>query len=577
MSNTIKPYGENVVLFKNRLPDSLFLSQVYKSSEDGTWDENSPKIVPHPGSLVIDEKTGGLYYVESVDKNTLDSTLKPCKIINVIDGNEDDENNEVSIISYGNDKFLLYFDDRNKPTQLNIDGKLLFYGANLDEYRLVRYNENNEEEIISLYVQNNSTFVGERIPLTSLGENSVVKKCTDCHTLFTINEGDRIELQVYDKSGILTATVDLFAKRATILNDLASNNEVIVQFDATCNQMLGDQFYIHQKQDPKHLAITPSITFSDGTKVDLSINNTDCFIYGLEDFVASFPGLQQRLIIKKFLSNREVSTISTTSAGKRFITCEKTLTVLANESLDGVKISVIPIWNNYNSSYTLKFVAYTDRRDKIFDATEYVTLLTEFVGNKWNTIQTVIFEVDLQSMLGATTMIPHRQTVYISVSPKNEYVKYLISDTSDMSIVYGADSSTIRRPIFIYDDTIKQYFIPTSNFKNMEAFLDSFYYKSSPMFNVKEEIEPVAPTHFVIRDVATLNTITTTPIAVENYNKAFNITVKPYNQYVGTQLFVEFLNYTGTEYQILYGVPVDVLASTGKYTDYNTDVNNLSN
>ena len=130
MSNTIKPYGENVVLFKNRLPDSLFLSQVYKSSEDGTWDENSPKIVPHPGSLVIDEKTGGLYYVESVDKNTLDSTLKPCKIINVIDGNEDDENNEVSIISYGNDKFLLYFDDRNKPTQLNIDGKLLFYGAN---------------------------------------------------------------------------------------------------------------------------------------------------------------------------------------------------------------------------------------------------------------------------------------------------------------------------------------------------------------------------------------------------------------------------------------------------------------
>ena len=88
MSNTIKPYGENVVLFKNRLPDSLFLSQVYKSSEDGTWDENSPKIVPHPGSLVIDEKTGGLYYVESVDKNTLDSTLKPCKIINIIDGNE---------------------------------------------------------------------------------------------------------------------------------------------------------------------------------------------------------------------------------------------------------------------------------------------------------------------------------------------------------------------------------------------------------------------------------------------------------------------------------------------------------
>jgi len=574
MSNTT-----NMVLFKNRLPDSLFLSQLYDSSKDGTWDEHSAKIVPHPGSLVIDEESGGLYFVESVDQNTLDSTLKPCKIIKVIDPSDPDYEgeDEISIISYGNDKFLLYYDDRNKPTQLNIDGKLLFYGANLDEYRLVRRNKNNEEEIISLYIQNNNVYTGERIPLTSVGDNSVVKKCTDCHTLFTLEDGDKIELQVYDKSGILSATVDLFAKRATILNDLSSTNDVIVNFDATCNQMLGDQFYVHQRQDPAHLAITPSITYSDGTKINLSINNTDCFIYGLEDFVASFPGLQQRLIIKKFLSNREVSTISTTSAGKRYIVCEKMLTVLANESLDGVKISVIPIWSNYSSSYELKFIAYTDRRDKIFDATEYVTMLTEFVGNKWNTIQTVSFEVDLQSMLGATTMVPHRQTVYISVSPYNEYVKYLISDTPDMSPVYGADSSTIRRPIFVYDDTIKQYFIPTSNFRNTEAFLESFYYKSSPMFNVKEEIEPVAPTHFVIRDPKTLNTITTSPIEVNQYNKAFNITTKPYDQYVNGQLFVEFLEYDGTNYHILYGVPVDVSKSTGKYTDYNTVDNNFSN
>ena len=575
MSNTT-----NVVLFKNRLPDSLFLSQLYDSSKDGTWDEHSAKIVPHPGSLVIDDATGGLYFVESVDSVTLDSTLKPCKIIKVVDPDDpssDNSEDEVSVISYGNDKFLLYYDDRVKPTQLNVDGKLLFYGTNLDEYRLVRKNKEGKEEVISLYVQNNNVYTGERIPLTSLGDSSIVKKCTDCHTLFDIENGEKIELQVYDKSGVLSATVDVFTKRATVLNDLSATNDVIVDFGATCNQMLGNQFYIHQRQDPTHLAITPYIVYSDGTKVNLTINNTDCFVYGLHDFVASFPGLQQKLIIKKFLSNREVSTISTTSAGKRYITCEKTLTVLANESLDGVKISVIPVWNNYSSSYDLKFVAYTDRRDKIFDATKYVKLLTEFSGNKWNSIQKVSFEVDLQSMLGATTMVPYTQTVYISLSPYTEYVKYLISDNINMSPVYGADSSTIRRPIFVYDDTIKQYFIPTSNFKNTEAFLEAFYYKSSPMFNIKTEIEPVAPTHFVVRDPETLRTITTTPIKVDQYNKAFNITATPYDKFVNGQLFVEFLEYDGTNYHILYGVPVDVSKSIGKYTDYNTTENNFSN
>lgn len=561
-----------IILLKDRRPDSAFIDQIYDPDNDGEWTEDSPKVVPNEGATVTDRNTGGLYYVVRVDQDTLKSTLAPSRIVVTSENQE-----VVKILSYGNDKFMLFYDDRVKPTKLNIDGKLIVFGSSLAEYQLVRTTSDGKREIISLYLENNESYRGERIPLANIGSATGAKQCTNCHTLFPMKDGDTIEVEIYDNLGILSIIVELYTKRATILNDLASTNEIVVGFDATSNQMLGSDFYVHQRQDPAHLAITPRLEYSDGTTEDLTINSVDCFLYGLEDFVPAFPGQKHKIMIKKFLSNKQISPIAVQTEKERYVSCEKLITVIANKSLDGIKVSLMPIWDLATSSYILKYVAYSDRRDKIYDVTNNVTEISKFHGNKFNQLQTHMFDVNLSEVFGASVTVPYRQLNVLQLKPNSEFQKYTISDNTDLNPIYGVESSIVRRPVIMYDSTIEQYFIPTSRFTNKEAFLEAFYYNAAPPFDPNESLDPPVPTHFTIRALDDLSTLITTPIEIDQYQQAWNIN-RPGNQSIltGYNVIVEFLQLTtnGT-YLILYGVPVDVYVSNSKYTNYNTETNNL--
>ena len=559
----------SIILLKDQRPDSLFIYQIYDPDLDGPYVEDIGKVIPNPGSIAIDKETGNTYYVDSVDSR-YKSTLKPCKIVI----SSDDE--VTKILSYGNDKFFLFFDDRTKYTKLLIDSKLIVFGSNLKEYRLTKTNASGDTEIISVYFDTNGDYRGERIPLTDIGGDTGAKQLTNCHTyLSNLKEGDTVEAEVYDNLGALAIVVQLFTKRATILNDLSSSNDVITSFDATSNQMLGSDFYLYAKQDPKHLAITPRIEYVDGTSEDLVVNNVDCFLYGLENFVPSFPGQKQKIMIKKYLNYKQMSPLATQVGDKRFVVCEKIINVLSNNTIDSIKISVMPIWDNTNSKYYLKYIAYSDKRDKVLDVTKYVTEVTEFNGSKFNQPQSHTFDINLADIFDSTTSVIHRQVAYINLKPYQEFQRYTISDNSDLNPVYGVESSLTRRPILYYDSALEQYFIPSSRFMNKEAFLESYYYNSNPPYDIKESLSAPAPTHFTLRSLEDLNTLVATPIKIEEYTKAFSIT-KPTNpsMLVDHNVIIEFLQLTkDNEYLILFGAPVDVHVSKTNASSYNTQNN----
>lgn len=561
-----------IVLLKDQKPDSLFLSQMYDPDIDGAYVDGSAKLIPKPGSLVIDENnSGSLYYVASLDER-YKATLKPCKIVV---NSEDSE--VVKVLSYGNDKFYLFFDDRTKPTKLTIDHKLIVFGSGLSEYRLVRTNSSGKTEVISAYINTAEHYMGERIPLTDISGTSGAKQLTNCHTFFKgLQDGDTVEAQIYDSVGVLSLIVQLYVKRATILNDLSSNNSVITSFDATSNQMLGNDFYIYQRQDPSHLAITPIVTYADLSKEQLVINNKDCFLYGLENFTPSFPGQKQKIMIKKYLNYRQMSDLATQIGDKRFIVCEKMITVISNTTVDGIKVSVVPIYDLGNDFYYLKYIAYTDKRDKVIDVTDLVVPVTKFDGLNMTGSQVHTFNLDLGQVFGSDIYIPYQQTCYITLRPYKEYQRYTISDYSDLNPVYGVEGTLTRRPVIMYDATIEQYFIPTSKFANTEAFLEAFYYNANPPYDTNESISAIKPTHFTIRALDTLGTIITTPIEIDQYHQAWNITrTDTPSMLVGYNVIVEFLVVTTSNTQILYGVPVDVHLSENKYVEYNTKENNI--
>ena len=564
--------NSSVILLKDQKPDSLFLTQLYDPDTDGIYVDGSAKLIPKPGSLVIDKANGGsLYYVSSIDER-FKSTLVPCSIVV-----KDDGSSIIKLLSYGNDKFYLFYDNRVKPTKLIIDGKLIVFGSSLSEYRLVKTNASGKTEILSAYIDTNESYCGERIPLADINGISGAKQLTNCHTFYSgWQEGDVIEAEIYDNVGVLCLVVQLFIKRATILNDLASNNGIITGFDATCNQMMGSDFYLYQRQDPNHLAITPVITYSDLSSEQVVINNKDCFLYGFENFTPSFPGQKVKIMIKKYLNHRQQSTLAVQTADKRYIVCEKMVTVISNTSVDGIKVSVMPIYDLQLNTYYLKFVAYTDKRDRVIDVTQYVNLTTEFDGMKVNAPQRLMFNLDLGKVFNSDVYIPYNQICYISLKPYKEYQRYTLSDYADLNPVYGVESVVSRRPVIMYDAALEQYFIPTSKFPDVDSFLEAFYYNANPPYDTNESIEPVKPTHFTIRALDNLGTIITAPIEIEQYIQAWNITrTENPGMLVGYNVIVEFLVVTSSSTQILYGVPVDVYLSETPYRQYNTEENNL--
>lgn len=558
--------NSSLVLLKDRRPDSCFVDQIYDPDVDGSYSESLGRVIPNEGAIAVDRNDNySIYTVSYVNPDTYKSTLVPARIIKTSD------DDEIKIVSYGNDKFCLYYDDRIRPIQLLVDGKLVLFGSSLTEYRLIRVRADQSKEVISLYVESNEQYSGDRIPLTNVLPGSPVKMCTNCHTLHQLEDGETIILEVFDHVGALAVTLTLFVKRSVILNDLMSTTSVITEFDASANQMDGSDFYVYQRQPISQLVISPRLTYSDGSTEDLTIDNVSCFAYGLSDFIASFPGQKQKVTIKKFLGRNQVSPLATDDNNTRFVTTQKWITVKANESIDGIKVSIIPIWNPSTSKYTFKYIAYTDRRDRIFDVTTDTTILNSFDGGIFDAFQNHNIEVDLTSVFGVSATVSYRQNAVIKLKHYNQFERYILKDSATDDYAYGVESSDKRRPVIHYDAAIEQYFIPTSRFANMEAFIEAFYLMARPPYNPDIELAPVTPTHFTIRNVDTLSTIIATPIDIDEYNQAWNVlTVGNPNQYVGGSMIVEFLTKVGDDYQILFGVPVDVHNSS---TGYNTQTN----
>ena len=548
------------VLVKN-VPITCFLSQVYDPDTDGTSSSAEGKYVLVAGSIVIDDTTdaeqGVAYYVSYVDPTTYKHTLKPMRYLAQV------EDTDISILSYGNDKYFLFFDDRVKPTLLNVSQTLVVFGA-VAEYRLVRTNNSGTEECVSMYVDADGVVRGDRIPMTDMESINNAKMPTNCHTTFTITEGEAITLQMYDAAGVECAVVTLIARRAVLLNDLASTSDPIVKFDAECLQMSGEDFYIYKQQDVDHLNIQPYLIYADGSRQDLTIDNSQTFLLGIEDFIPSFPGYRQPLVLKYFLSAREIATDATVVGNVRMMTCTKNLIVVANNTSYNCKITAIPQWNNATSSYDLKLYMYTDARDRVYDVTDLFEIVedTSYDGSLFGQQQHVVFRGDVSSYFGTTDPIIHTQDLYITLKPYSLYERYVIKDSATDEYAYGVDVSLHRRPVIHYDEDSLMYFIPTTIFLTMASFLEEFYYRSHPMFHALTEAGPEVPTHFTVRDANTGQMVISAPIEVEQYGQTWNIILTgTRDQLVGNTVIVEFLLASGDDYQLLQGVPVDIYSS----------------
>lgn len=534
---------------------------IYETSE--LFDAANPKdnsVLPKRNSIVF-FSDNTMYRVIDSNTTTLTYTLSP--IVNVT---EDDLRGRHSLISYENDYFCIYIDKRSKPYRVTIAARMAAIGDSIGYYKLkLNPYVPGGSSYISKYYSSTGSFVSESVPMTKISDDINVWAFNSCFIHEDLEDNVTVALEVFNEYG---AQVDTFyprTKKSIISNDSLDYMPKIIQASVVCSQMMPDRktVYLLEKQAFTSLNLSVKLTYEDGLSQEVEVDDVRTFLYGRTDFIASFSGQKQNMIIKYFLSENEVDGTDGGNITNRFINVPFQVLVRNNEILDIVKLSVIPVWNNVKHEWVLFYKLYGVHNNFYANVTPFVHIASgTYVPNDFTQGQSFVVTLDLHDVAEThyEKSTNYIQNVYIRLAPNSAGVKYILANSKDSTIVYGQDSTNDRRPMLCYDKTKNIFFIPSSVFKNTEALLKSFYYNATPPYDTTIQSSETKPTHFMIRDVYTDKMLTNYFIDIEDYQNSIALTDG--NTSVGNTIIIEFAVKLGDTYQILYGVPVDIVTGT---------------
>ncbi|MBO7716611.1 MAG: hypothetical protein J6S85_23800 [Methanobrevibacter sp.] len=555
----------NVYLLFPSMPSYYTYDQIYFPNQ--TYPTGTKLIVPPVGSAISGNGTSPnvLSIVTALDSTTYEPTLTPFYMPTNQDGF-----GMSSIINYGNILFRAYYDTRTSPYTLYIDSKLIFLGGEPSTYTLTRYPSTSNATVVSLYYNENGVFSGNSVPMVQITSSTNEWYCQTCNIDFIPQQDEELLITVYNETGAEVATCSVFCTPANVINTALNYKPKIQNLTVKGTQPLSTGgFYLYEQQTFSDLALYGELTFTDGTTQQITVDNVQTFLFGQNDFVASYSGLKQPMLMKYNLSpNQTVSAnpASGTEVTSSSISVPFTVTVVANQLAAPIKLSVIPQWNLGTSSYELQYYYYSTDHNRATNVTNFVTIPNgTFTGNNFTTWQSFSFTIDMNNVdpVNYPSFAPYTQNVALKFQPPAALVRYLIADSLSSTIIYGADSSACRRPVLYCDTSTNQYFLSSLLFQNSAAILQAFYYNASPPYNTNTETAPPVPTHFTVRNPNTGGLILTSPIPLTNYTSAFSLVNGSDGYYVGGTVIVEFLQISGdSSTYILYGVPVDVHEAT---------------
>lgn len=543
----------SILLFRGSKPDVYLIGEIYDPDVHGLPEEApSGLTVPAIGSLVVVGDSGSriLWVVDAIDETTLKATLVPADIV-------DDGDENVRLVSYGNDTLMLYYDDRGNPTRCVVDSKFVVVGSNAAEYRLTKLIEG-EEVVISLLLDNEGAIIGDRIPIVDSAIEGI-RILTDCHTSNVLEDGDLVTLQIFDSGGVQTTAATMTAKRSSILNDLLTSSNPIVEFTANANQIDGANFIVYLGQNPDDLTIWPEIGYADGEREIIVINDIDTFVYGLDDVNSNIVGLQFPILIKHFLAADVPATIAE-GEGARFVSTEKNILIAPRSYSAFTKIGIVPVYDGGSGTWSLIYLGYYASRDnfKIINPGDVTYIGDAFDGSDIGTQQSLTIQVPYVNDSGNT--VQFEQEFVIKVDGIGEVEPFLIAEDAVTTFVYGEESVNHKRPTVQFDATRETYFIPTSRHADEDDFLDDFYTRAAPPFLPETETQAPTPTHFILRDSTNARVLTPVPVAVGTYDQEMTLaTIGTTDQYLGAPVVVEFLYDNGTSFEVLFGMGIDAI------------------
>jgi len=597
--------NDKVAVFGQRRASVYLLSEIYNPDNIKSSVQNVGTVIPAVGSIVVDDSIGEhnrLYVVYSVDPTTYKSVLVPASLAELSDLSDD------QVITYGNNIYMVYF--RQVPMngkiywELVVDNKISIFGDKASTFSIYRGNmvtesSGNEAVVSNAYIDVDAYGNKHLIKSNACPMDHIVAPTTDttgtptlvnaaiprtCYSEDEIKSGDHLIFAVYDEDNRMIAQIAMIAHDTLGLSILAGQQHPVESFTISANQLDAEDnyCYLYRGQSVDELHFYASVLYSNGDSVaSAEIDNTKLFVYGIEDINTSIPGGVYKVTFKYFLDNHEVSL-----EGKdyrvgdtgRFIVTEKMVKIISPIATKISKAALMLNYDGVNHFRPATVLYYKDRSQPAL-CTDEGWLVTPFDSTGYTNAQIVKIKVDEYLTDGSDVATPYFKTYQVNlfnpsiVHETNGVFYYFRDEPSTTGTYYGKNTPSVPRPKIYYQQSLggnATCVIPKTLFTTKEVFLSAFYYNACPPKLPKSETddlyELVVPTHFQIRKLDLENNdisvLSPAPIAVENYMDNLSLTsaIGPVgdNNYFNT-VIVEFLNYNGTSYEYLFGVPVDVI------------------
>lgn len=454
------------------------------------------KYVPKVGDYVANRSLRKTFEVTALDQFTLIPTLI-----------DTEGNTGLGLVDTVSNNYVAYIDTRVVPFVFTLDARWLIPGSMTSYCKVFKgTNATNTGKVLSFLYDQSGNFLTNNIPLETASidnhTNIATKVVQQCHTNEALQDDEIVTAVIYDAQGHVMKK-DYFRVENTGFIRSVSAGVKYVSHISLKSPFLSSSDQ-HRLDYPLNVPLqafnmTGVVNYSDGSTLELTVDNTRFRMLGLERFVATAPGQEIPLVLSYTLDNDEIAYGNVSIDGKT-ISQAYSLVAAPQNGAYSVKLFGYPSWVDNILGYTMKWFLMDLNRDILFEVTPFVYYNNNgdpYNPTLYNQIQNISVRINLRDISNAFASYIHTQTATVVLKNPGTVTtgtQWLVAADPNQDPMYG---NNLFASVQMINQNLWKVKVD-AGIANQVSWLEQLYTYTRPVLDRKKEISPPAPTHFVV-------------------------------------------------------------------------------
>jgi hypothetical protein len=461
------------------------------------------KFVPKVGDWVKDTDTNVDYEVTALNLTSLVPTLREV---------HDTPTGEFGDVLLGvgpgtqSDTYRCYIDKTPLPYTLAVDARLMVAGTMAVACKIFRGSVlDGTGEVISNFYDNSGNLLGDVIPLEVVVmpgvSNVAVKTVPVCYTTKDLPDGETVTAVFYAADGHVVSKRQLLIENTGFIRSSALGTKYIthISLKSPFLSMSDPQLIQYPLNVPLNgLNLIGVAHYSDGSTIELPVDQTKFQVFGFENFVSTIVGQEFPIVLKYNLSSGEIVYTSEPQPDK-FITANYTATTTNEDGAYTVKLFGYPVWQDGILGYKMEWYMYNLDRQAVFHVTPHVSYNANtqvFDGLLYGATQHLSVSVNLKDVNPSFKSFVHTQTIDVvllgagTLRTTNWKVGFDPNQNPMFGIGNHADT--------VYTNVNLSTINLATGAADQDTWLERLYRTAKPLTDPQAELAAPAPTHFAL-------------------------------------------------------------------------------